>query len=140
MLKFFKKLLQASERRKHGRQAVHATVKFRILDGKNPAISSRIIDGKVIDMSPGGLCIGTNTVHIDGLHIFHHATSMYKNKLEIEVELHPDQPPLRTLGEASWYDRSAEGSETVYKFGVNWGPLSKSDRQVLESFLAQGGR
>lgn len=140
MLRILKKFLRASERRHHDRQAVHATVKFRILDGKDPAIASRMIEGHVLDMSPGGLCIGTNTVNIDGLHIFHHPTSMYKNKLEIEVELHPDQPPLKTRGEASWYDRTSEGSDWTYKFGVNWGSLSKSDRQALESFLARGGR
>ncbi len=134
MLKILKKLWGPRDRRKYIRAPVSSTVKFRIIDSKNPAICSRVIQGKVLDISVEGLCIGTNMVQIDGLHVFH-PSSPYQNKLEIEVELRPDLPGLRTLAEVKWYSRVEEESVWIYKMGVNWESLSESDRQTLKGFL-----
>jgi hypothetical protein len=134
MFKSLKELWRPRERRKHARTPTHFNVKFRILDGKNPAICSRMIQAKVLDISNEGLCIGTNIVQIDGLHVFH-PSSLYKNKLEIEVELHPDLPLLRTLGEVKWYSRVEDDTGWIYKMGVNWESLTEGDRQTLKSIL-----
>jgi hypothetical protein len=138
MLKILRKFWRPGERRKHGRIPVNAAVKFRILDSRNPTISSRMLQGKVLDISAEGLCIGTYTVQIDGLHIFH-PTSQHKNKLEIEVTLHPDLAPLRSLGEVRWYSRVEDGTGSIYRVGVNWDSLSQSDRQTLKDFLKGKG-
>ena len=134
MLKIFKEFWRTKERRKHGRISVNSSVQFRILDGKNPAICSRMLRGKVLDISAEGLCIGTNTVQIDGLHIFY-STSQHKNRVEIEVELHPDLAPIRTIGEVRWYSRVEDETGSIYKMGVNWGSLNQSDQQILKNFL-----
>jgi hypothetical protein len=97
-----------------------------------------MLQGKVLDISAEGLCIGTYTVQIDGLHIFH-STSQHKNKLEIEVELHPDLIPLRSLCEVRWYSRVEYETGSIYKMGVNWESLSQSDRQTLKNFLKGNG-
>ena len=134
MLKILKQFWRPGERRKHIRAPFNSTVKFRILDGKNPAICSRVIQGRVLDISSEGLRIGTNIVQIDGLHVFH-PSSPYKNKLEIEVELHPDLPRLRTLAEVKWYSRVEDEMGWIYKMGVNWESLNDNDRQTLKSFF-----
>jgi hypothetical protein len=134
MLKIFKRFWRLRDRRKESRISVDATVKFRILDGRNPTISSRVLQGKVLDISTEGLCIGTYTVQIDGLHIFHPA-SQHKNKLEMEVTLHPDLPPLRSLGEVKWYCRVEDETGSIYKVGVNWQSMSQNDVQTLKDFL-----
>jgi hypothetical protein len=134
MLKILKKLWRSGERRKYTRASVRSAVKFRILDSKNPAICSRMIQAKVLDISEEGICIGTNTVQIDGLHVFH-PSSPRKNKLEIEVELYPDLPLLRTLAEVKWYGRVEDEAGWIYKMGVNWESLTESDRKTLKSFL-----
>lgn len=133
MFKILKKFWQFKERRKHGRISAASTVKFRILDSKNPAVSSRMLQGKVLDISAEGLCIATNIVQIDGLHVFH-PTSQYKNKLEIEVELHPDLAPLKALGEVRWYSQTDEAG-WIFKMGVTWSSLNENDRQILKKFL-----
>ncbi len=138
MFKILKRFWQPKERRKHIRAPISSIVRFRIVDSKNPAIRSRILQGKVLDISMEGLCIGTNTVQIDGLHVFH-PSSPQSNKLEIEVELHQDLPPLRTLAEVKWYSRVVEEAGRIYKMGVNWESLSESDRQTLKSFLKMKG-
>jgi hypothetical protein len=134
MWKILKKFWGPRERRKHIRAPVRSTVKFRILDSKNPAISSRMIQGRVLDISAEGLCIGTNIVQIDGLHVFH-PTSPRRNKLEIEVELQPDLPPLKILAEVRWYSRVEDETGWIYKMGVVWESLSESDQRTLKSFL-----
>jgi hypothetical protein len=134
MLKILKQFLRPGERRKHNRAPFNSTVKFRILDSKNPAICSRVIQGRVLDISAEGLRIGTNIVQIDGLHVFH-PSSPYQNKLEIEVELRPDLPRLRTLAEVKWYSRVEDETGWIYKMGINWESLSESDQQTLKSFL-----
>jgi hypothetical protein len=138
MLKILKRFWRPMERRKENRISVNAAVKFRILDGKDPTICSRMLKGKVLDISAEGFCIGTNTVQIDGLHIFHPA-SQHQNKLEMEVTLHPDLAPLRTLGEVRWYSRVEDETGSIYKVGVNWESLSQSDRQTLKNFLKGEG-
>jgi hypothetical protein len=134
MFEFVKKLWEPRERRKSIRAPASSIVKFRILDSKNPAICSRVVQGKVFDISLEGICIGTNTVQIDGLHVFH-PSSPYQNKLEIEVELSPDLPRLGILAEVKWYSRVEDEVGWIYKMGVNWGSLSENDRQTLKSFL-----
>jgi hypothetical protein len=134
MFEILRKFWQPRDRRKHDRISSGATIKFRILDGKNPTIGSRVLRGKVLDISLEGLCIGTNTVQIDGLHIFY-STSQYKNRVEIEVELQPDVAPLRTVGEVRWYSRVEDKTGSMYRMGVNWESLSQSDRQNLKNFL-----
>mgnify|MGYP001071329371 CR=1 FL=1 len=139
MLKILKKFWGPKERRKYTRASVSSAVKFKILDSKNPAICSRMIQAKVLDISEEGLCIGTNTVQIDGLHVFHPSSS-YRNKLEIEVELHPELQPLRTLAEVKWYSKVEDETGWIYKMGVNWESLTESDRKTLKSFLKRKDR
>jgi hypothetical protein len=134
MFKIFKQLWHPVDRRKHVRAFVNATVMFRILDSKNPAIHSRILQGKVFDVSQEGLCVGTNLVQIDGLHVFH-PSSQSKNRLEIEVKLDPDLPPLKTYGEVRWYSKVEEEGGWIYKMGVTWDSLSEGDQQTLKNFL-----
>jgi hypothetical protein len=93
-----------------------------------------MIQGKVLDISEEGVCIGTNIVQIDGLHVFH-PSSTQKNKLEIEVELHPDLPHLKTLAEVIWYSRAEDENGWIYKMGVSWESLNESGRQTLKNFF-----
>ena len=134
MLKIFRRFWQPNERRRYGRIPAHFDVKFRIIDSKNPAIRSQLLQGKVFDLSAEGLCIGTTTVQADGLHVFH-PSSQYKNRLEVEVDLDPCLAPLRTFGEAKWYSQDKDEKGSIFKMGVKWLSLSESDRQTLNNFL-----
>lgn len=122
------------ERRKQDRASANLTARFKIVDGKDPMVRSRLVEGKVLDISGDGLCIGTNTVQVDGLHIFHPG-STYKNKIEMEVELAPGRTPLRTVAEVRWYKRVEKEAGWIYKLGVNWDSLSESERKTLKDFL-----
>ncbi len=112
----------------------HSDVKFRIIDSKNPALHAQLLQGKVFDLSAEGLCIGTTTDQIDGLRVFH-PSSQHENRLEVEVDLDPCMPPLRTFGEAKWYIRYKDDRGSIFKMGVKWLSLCDTDRQVLNSFL-----
>ena len=134
MLKILKKIWGSKNRRKYDRVATESIVKFKILDSNNPGIGSRVLEGEILDLSEEGLCLGTNTVQIDGLHVFHHPGTG-RSKLEVELVLDPNQSPLKTIGEVRWY-RKVEGVGTsTYRVGVNWESLSKSDLDILKKFL-----
>jgi hypothetical protein len=139
MFKIFKKIWVPKDRRKHDRVATQSTVKFKILDSKNPGVCSRLLQGEILDLSEKGLCIGTNTVQIDGLHVFHHPT-MEKNKLEIEMELHPGQAALKTVGEVRWYRRVESAGASTYRVGVNWESLDKTGLEAIKKFLKATGK
>jgi hypothetical protein len=98
-----------------------------------------MIQGRVVDISAEGLCIGTDIVQINGLHVFH-PSSPHKNKLEIEVELHPELPQLKTVAEVKWYSRVEDEAGWMYKMGVNWDSLSESDQKTLKAFLKTKGK
>jgi hypothetical protein len=139
MRKILSKLWPSRNRRKYDRVSVHSIVKFKILDSRNPGVCSRMLSGEILDISEEGLCIGTNTVQIDGLHIFHHP-SRGKSKLELEVDLQPGQAPLKTIGEVRWYRRIASESASTYKVGVTWDTLSRDDQEALRKLLKEIGR
>jgi hypothetical protein len=134
MLKIFRRFHQPKGHRRYGRISAHSDVKFRIIDSKNPALNSQLLQGKVFDLSAEGLCIGTTTDQVDGLHVFH-PSSQYKNRLEVEVALDPCMPPLRTFGEAKWYIRYKDDHGSIFKMGVKWLSLSDIDRQTLTNFF-----
>ncbi len=136
MRKILRRLWPSKNRRKHDRVSVHSVVKFKILDSRNPSLCSRMLSGEILDISEEGLCIGTNTVQIDGLHIFHHP-SRGKSKLALEVELQPDQAPLKAIGEVRWYRRVVSESPSTYRVGVTWETLSKDDQETLKKLLKE---
>ena len=139
MLKILKKIWSPKNRRKSDRVMTRSLVQFKILDSRNPNVRSRVLQGEILDLSEEGLCIGTNTVQIDGMHIFHHP-SKGRSKLEVEVELSPDQSPLKTVGEVRWYRKMENGSTSTYRVGVNWESLSKGDLEALRKFLKTQGK
>ncbi len=136
MFEILKKLWFPRERRKQGRVPAELKVWFRILDYKRPQISSRRLEGSVLDISANGLCIGTRVVFIDGLHVF--PPGCHTNKLDIELDLDPDLPPLKAVGEVVWY-RKAQDHPTgwIFKIGVSWN-LSQADEEMIRTFLKNG--
>ena len=70
---------------------------FRIIDSRNPSHRSQLLQGKVLDLSKEGLCIGTSTVQ-EECHV-HHPSLQCKNRLEMEVDLDPCMTPMKTFGE-----------------------------------------
>jgi hypothetical protein len=134
MLKVLKKIWPPKNRRKVDRVPTHSLVQFKILDSRNPSVRSRVLQGEILDLSEEGLCIGTNTVQIDGMHIFHHP-STGRSKLELEVALSAGQSALKTVGEVRWYRKTEGAGASTYRVGVNWESLTKEDLEALRKFL-----
>ena len=134
MLKILKKIWPPKNRRKVERVPTRSLVQFKILDSRNPSVRSRVLQGEILDLSEEGLCIGTNTVQIDGMHIFHHP-STGRSTLEVEIALFPDQSPFKTVGEVRWYRKTEGAGASTYRVGVNWESLAKGDLEVLRKFL-----
>jgi hypothetical protein len=93
-----------------------------------------LLQGKVLDLSKEGLCIGTSTVQ-EELHVYHPSLQC-KDRLEMEVDLDPCMAPMKTFGEVKWYMQDKNEKGTMFKMGVQWLSLSGSDRQTLNNLLA----
>ncbi len=139
MLKILKKLWGSGERRKYVRASVHSSVKFKILDSRNPTVYSRVIQGRLLNISMEGLCIGTSIVQVDGLHVFH-APSPYQNKLEVEIDLREGLSQLKTLAQVKWYRRVEDQFGWIYEVGIKWEGLNDGEQEVLKKFLRMKDR
>ena len=134
MLKMFRIFRQSKIHDRYSRISDHSDVMFRIIDSRNPSHRSQLLQGKVLDLSKEGLCIGTTMVQEEPL-IFHPSLHC-KDKLEMEVDLDPCMAPLKTLGEVKWYMQDKNEKGAIFKMGVQWLSLSGSDRQTLNNLLA----
>jgi hypothetical protein len=130
----FRIFRQSKKRHRYDRISDHSDVRFRIIDSRNPSHRSQLLQGKVLDLSKEGLCIGTSTVQ-EELHVYHPSLQC-KDRLEMEVDLDPCMAPMKTFGEVKWYMQDKNEKGTMFKMGVQWLSLSGSDRQTLNNLLA----
>ncbi len=125
------------ERRKFYRLKSPVQVRFRIISGDNKGGSSRLIKGKTENISEGGICLETNLVQVDGLHISHDSSMLYKNRLEIEIDLSPEIESIKAIGDVIWYDLKRKKDQYTYNVGVSFSEISEDDQDRLNNFLLQ---
>ncbi len=136
MFEILRRLWYARDRRKQGRVPAKLRVSFRIVDYKRPEISSRTLEGNILDISSKGLCIGTRIVFIDGLHVF--PPGSHTNKLDLEIHLNQNFPTLKVVGDVVWYRKAQDRTAGwIFKMGVSWN-LSKEDEEKLRTLLKNG--
>ncbi|MFV1951239.1 MAG: PilZ domain-containing protein [Nitrospinota bacterium] len=124
------------EKRRFYRLKSPVQVRFRITSGDNEGGSSRLIKGKTENISEGGICLETNLVQVDGLHISHDSSMLYKNRLEMEIDLSPDMESIRAVGEVIWYDLKKKKDQYTYNVGVWFSEISEDDKNRLSKFLS----
>ncbi|MBI5183083.1 MAG: PilZ domain-containing protein [Nitrospinae bacterium] len=125
------------EKRRFYRLKSPIQVRFRIISGDNKGGASRLIKGKTENISMGGICLETNLVQVDGLHISHDSSMLYKNRLEMEIDLSPDMESVKAIGEVIWYDLKQKKGQYIYNVGVWFLEISEEDKNKLSTFLSQ---
>ncbi len=109
MTGFFKSNLP--DRRQFKRLKTSIKVKFKIISGENPLDTSTESKGTVNNISLDSLCLEAGLVQIGRFHISHDSSMMKKNRLEIKLQLPPEEESkssdtINVLGEVSWYDKT----------------------------------
>lgn len=108
-------------------------VRLTIIDADDEGHKSRVINGKVVDLSQQGMHIQTSAVESDSLNIIKDHTIAFKNRLIIEIDL-----PAATVsieGFAVWYRPAADGHN--WDVGIYIKEMSSSDLEIYEAFLAE---
>jgi hypothetical protein len=110
-------------------------VRLTIIDADDEGNRSRVITGKVVDLSLQGMHVQTTAVESDSLNIIKDHTVAFKNRLDIEIDL-----PVGTVsieGFAVWYRPSED--KINWSVGIYIKEMSGSDLELYEGFLTSIG-
>ncbi|MFH2012823.1 MAG: PilZ domain-containing protein [Pseudomonadota bacterium] len=126
------------DRRKYPRIDTLLNARFIIIGKSNEKeMISRTINATTKTISTSGVCLKTNVVQVDGLHICSSVSGLDKNKLNIEIDLPPSFGSINAIGEVSWYDLMPENDDYLYCVGVAFIELSEDDMKVLNSYITK---
>lgn len=123
---------KASNRRKHKRLAI-ATLRYRVLSGWDKGKTSRTILGVVDNISEDGLCLKTQALEVDGIHLAYDDTPLVRNCLKINLDLPGLSQAINIDGEVEWYEKE-RGSE-FYTVGISFSRIEDSDKEMLREYI-----
>ena len=93
------------------------------------------IPGRTRDVSDKGLCLETNTVIREGVHILAEAMEVEK-RLLLTVEIPESEYPVDALGQVIWYDLAPTDSDFRFRAGVLFTELEEDVRKTWHRFIA----
>jgi hypothetical protein len=96
--------------------AAGTPVRFRVRDGRDPARVSATVDGRLLNLTRGGMAVITPRIAPSGLHVMYDTLMVVHNTVEAEIFL-PGAPPLAVTGKATWF-RASEEPPGYYLFGM----------------------
>lgn len=129
-----KKEDQVSNKRKSKRVAI-LTLRYKVVSGWDKNKASKVVLGIVENISMDGLCLKTNTLEIDGLHVSFDDTPLVRNKLRIELDLPNSRNTINIDGEVEWYEKEHGKNRDFYNVGVSFVKLKDEDRKTLKEYI-----
>jgi len=110
-------------------------VQFRLIPLEKGEFRSGAVVGRTRDISGEGLCLETNTVIIDRLHILGEAMGG-ENRLSLAIEIPDEENPLEALGEVIWYDLAPNDSDFRFRAGVLFTEMDEEVGKRWQRFLS----
>lgn len=123
------------EQRKFTRTQYPLMVRYRIIRGGDREKISRTIEGQTKDISLGGMCLQTNVLEINGLHIYIDPNNIYQNVLQLEIDIPFCDEKIKTLGKVAWYNLSTRRRKYQYDVGIVFLEMSDKGEKNLNRFL-----
>jgi hypothetical protein len=96
--------------------------------------ASRRLEGMVSNVSPGGVCLETNVVLVDGSHVFSEAMTDEK-RLKLEITLPGESGEIKAVGKVVWYDLSSPDSPYRFRAGIYLTEMDDSTKLTWDQFL-----
>ena len=121
-----------SNRRKHKRLAI-VTLRYHVVSGWEKGKSSRVVLGVVDNISEDGLCLKTQFLEVDGIHLAYDDTPLVRNRLKIDLGLPGLSETILIEGEVEWYEKEP-GSE-FYTVGISFSKIEERDRERLKEYI-----
>ncbi len=122
------------ERRRPRKKGFDLSIRFRLYLPSKPELTSSSFPAQLYDLSEHGMCLLTNDIQNDGLHIlFPHIKFSEQCLMEI---IFPDTPlPLTLQGKAIWYDRNNTEWPFIFRAGVQFMNLSRDLKKHIQSLI-----
>ncbi|MCX8043610.1 MAG: PilZ domain-containing protein [Desulfobacterota bacterium] len=123
------------EKRKFQRLEVPLQVTVTIISAEEKLADKGPMVMKSRNISQEGICLETQHIDADGLNLLTGPPGARDNRLQMEIELFPDEEPFRALGEVCWYDIARDAPEFMYQVGIEFISIHGGGKKQLERFL-----
>jgi len=110
-------------------------VQFVLVPGQIGEPLSGAVVGRTRDVSGEGLCLETNAVIRDRLHVLAEAMGSEK-RLLLAIEISDRENPLEVLGQVIWYDLAPEDSDFRFRAGVLFTEMGEEIRKRWRDFFS----
>jgi hypothetical protein len=124
-----------SEKRKFQRLEFPLEVTVEIVSLKEAPNDLPPLHMKSRNISRGGICLETKHIEVDGIHLLSGLPFARENRLHMNIELLPKEPPFKAIGEVCWYDISRDIPEFIYRVGVAFIDIKDNGKDQLGRFL-----
>jgi hypothetical protein len=110
-------------------------VTVKIIPAQPPPKGPPPLNMTTRNISQEGVCLETNVIEIDGIHLLSGAPFARENRLEMTIALYPDEPPFQATGEVRWYDIARDIPGCFYRVGVAFIDIAGNGASQLARFL-----
>jgi len=90
---------------------------------------------KTRNISKGGICLETNCIEVNGIHLLSGSPFARENLLAMTIALIPGERPFQALGEVRWYDIARDIPGCLYRVGAVFSEVDDDGRSQLLRFL-----
>ena len=124
-----KKIWKHLERRRYKRRPVNLNAEIVVEVRKGDVYKKYLLPVKVTDLSLQGCCFVTNTVLLDGKHLFLEDMG----SREIEIKIHLPNNPIQTQAKVIWFDLAEEYKG--FKVGLSFESMEDTSLNFLKQYL-----
>jgi hypothetical protein len=87
------------------------------------------------NISKGGICLETKSIEVNGVNLLSGLPFARENRLHLNIELIPEEPPLMAIGEVRWYDIARDIPEFICRLGVAFIEINDDGKDQIARFL-----
>jgi hypothetical protein len=128
-------MFDGSEKRKFHRLAHPLEVTVEIVSAREVPKGLHRLHIKSRDISKRGICLETKSVEVEGVNLLSGPPFARDNRLHLNIELDPEEPPLMATGEVRWYDIARDIPESICRLGVAFTEIRNGGKERLARFL-----
>ena len=128
-------MVNGLEKRKFQRLSVPIKVTAEIAAVAEQPIGPAQLHIQSRNISKTGICLETTTLEIDGVNLLSGAPCARVNRVQLKIELIPEEPPFIAIGEVRWYDVIRNANDCMYQIGIEFLEIKGKGKDQLAKFL-----
>ncbi len=125
------------ERRQPRKKGFDLPIQFRLYPPSKPESTSSSFSAQLYDLSEQGMCLMTNAIQCNGMHILFPCISTSEQCL-LEIKIPNKKKALTIHGKAIWYDHNTTERPFTFRAGVQFLNLSRDSRKQIQALINGG--